>query len=69
MTTTTEATKFDLANFTFHSLADTFPLMGPEELKDLTEDIRKNGLRERITYFEGKILDGRNRYLGPRRRG
>jgi hypothetical protein len=47
----------------FHPLADKFPLIGSEELKELAEDIRKNGMLERITLHEDKILDGRNRYL------
>jgi hypothetical protein len=47
----------------FHPLADKFPLIGSEELKELAEDIRENGMLERITIHEDKILDGRNRYL------
>jgi len=46
----------------FHPLADVFPLLGGAEFDDLVESIRTNGQREPITYFEGKILDGRNRY-------
>jgi hypothetical protein len=46
-------------NLEFHELANVFPMMSDLELAD---DIKKNGLLERITLFEGKILDGRNRY-------
>jgi ParB-like chromosome segregation protein Spo0J len=50
-----------VASLVAHPLAETFPMIGDVELKDLAEDIRKNGLREPIVIFESKILDGRNR--------
>ena len=47
----------------FHELANIFPLIEGEDLEALVEDIWKNGIQENIIYtFEGKILDGRNRY-------
>ena len=53
----------------FHELANIFPMLGEEELKDLCADIEKNGLAEPITVYEGKILDGRNRATACQRLG
>jgi ParB-like chromosome segregation protein Spo0J len=48
----------------FHELANIFPLIEGRDFDDLVESIRANGQREGspIILFEGKILDGRNRY-------
>lgn len=46
----------------FHELASIFPLMAEEEYKNLLRDIERNGLLEPIWLYEGKIIDGRNRY-------
>jgi len=45
-----------------HPLAEIFPLMDGKTYQELKADIKQNGLQEPITLFEGKILDGRNRY-------
>ena len=52
-----------------HPVASIFPMMSGEELYDLAEDIRTNGLREPIVCahmgdgFDDEVLiDGRNRY-------
>ena len=51
--------------FKVHPAAEVFPMMSVEELKKLGEDIRANGLREPIKYWdqggERLLIDGRNR--------
>jgi hypothetical protein len=48
---------------TFHEAASLLPMMTEAELSELAEDIRAHRQREPIYTFQGKILDGRNRYL------
>jgi len=59
MTTTHEPAQAELQ---FHPLANVFPLIEGDEFKALVEDIREHGVLEPIWLYEGKILDGRNRY-------
>lgn len=46
----------------FHALADAFPLITGEAFDELKRDIEKHGQLEPVVMFEGKILDGRNRW-------
>jgi hypothetical protein len=55
--------------YEFHELAALFPMISTDELNELAEDIKKHRLLERITLFEGKILDGRNRYKAAKQAG
>lgn len=45
-----------------HEIAKIFPMMGEADLHELSESIAENGQRESILIYEGKILDGRNRF-------
>jgi hypothetical protein len=46
----------------YHEYSNIFPMIHETELHGLIEDIRANGLRDAITTYQGKILDGRNRH-------
>lgn len=46
----------------FHPLVHLFPALEGEAFNALAEDIKENGLVEPILLYEGKIIDGRNRY-------
>jgi len=45
-----------------HPAADAFPMMEAKRYIELVEDIKENGLRQKIVLCDGMILDGRNRY-------
>lgn len=53
----------------FHPYSEIFPLIEGVALDELAEDIRVNGLRDQIWTYEGKILDGRNRFIACERAG
>jgi hypothetical protein len=49
-----------------HPAADLFPLMSEAELRELADDIKKNGLKDQLTLYKDQnlglcLLDGRNR--------
>lgn len=44
-----------------HPYAGAWPLLGDDDLAELADDIRANGLRDPIVTYDGLILDGRNR--------
>jgi len=49
-------------NMQFHEIANVWPLLDDDKLQELAADIRANGLVNPIWTYEGKVLDGRNRY-------
>lgn len=44
-----------------HPLADLFPMVSDVDLQQLADDIALRGQEEPIVFYEGKVLDGRNR--------
>lgn len=64
----TEPANIEIANWPEgglepHPYAAIFRMLDDTELAELADRIAANGLRESIVMYEGKILDGRNRYL------
>ena len=53
----------------FHPLANIFPLIEGAEFDNLVADVAPHGVHEPIWIFEGKILDGRNRYRAAQQAG
>src|SRR5262245_32996697 len=53
---------FDYDNLEAHELANLLPMIDDVNFANLKADIEKNGILEPILIFEGRILDGRNRY-------
>lgn len=51
------------AKFEFHPASEIFPLLEGKEFDELVESIKTNGQQVPILLHQGKILDGRNRYL------
>ena len=51
-----------MTEFTFHPLANIFPLLEGADFEAMVDDICEHGLREKIVLFDGQILDGRNRF-------
>lgn len=57
------------STLSFHPLAEIFPLLDDDRLQALANDIAARGLLDEIALYEGKILDGRRRYLACLRAG
>ncbi len=55
--------------YEFHPLSNIFPIADGPELDALAEGIKIVGLIDPIILHEGKILDGRRRYLACQKAG
>jgi hypothetical protein len=49
--------------YSYHPACLLFPQVGKEELQEMADDIKENGLQNPIVLCDNQILDGRNRYL------
>lgn len=60
-----------MKEYAFHPIADEYPLMPAYELGRMEEGMRERGFDERfpVVLYQGKILDGRNRYLAAKAAG
>lgn len=58
-----EALMKELHDFGVHEDANLFSFIDEETLQNLAHDIKMNGQNETVKIFEGKIIDGRNRYM------
>jgi hypothetical protein len=63
------AKSVDYENLEFHQLANMFPLIEGDEFDAFVDAFRRQGLLTPITLYEGKILDGRNRYRAVKKIG
>lgn len=47
----------------YHEIANVWPMMDDDAIQTLADDILQNGQLHPIWTYEGKILDGRNRFV------
>lgn len=61
--------QIDYSNLGYHQLATIFPLIEGDAFEELKASIKGSRIREPIVLFDGKILDGRNRYRAAKETG
>ena len=49
-------------DLTRHPLSEVWGDMPDKDFRELVEDVRKNGVRQPVTLYEGRVLDGWHRY-------
>jgi hypothetical protein len=59
----------DTKDYESHPLSMWFPLMEGEEFENFADDVVRTGQKETVKLYEGKIMDGRNRYRACKARG
>lgn len=52
-----------LQDFGVHPYADVFTYINVKDIHALAENIKENGLKNKIQISNGKIIDGRNRFI------
>jgi hypothetical protein len=65
----TEPKRYSLPEYEQHPLGKMLPPMEEGDFWALEADIQKNGLRDAITLYQGKVLDGWHRYRALRDAG
>lgn len=58
-----------MTDYDFHPIAGIFPMIEGQDFAQLVADVKAHGVREPVWLYEGKILDGRNRYMAAKKAG
>src|SRR5271167_4922313 len=64
-----ESVEPDYSTLSAHPLAGLMPMMDEQSFELHKADIKRNGLREQIVFYQGAVLDGRNRLKALRAPG
>jgi hypothetical protein len=58
-----------MAEYELHEYSLLFPKMTDAEFSSLVEDVKEHGVREPVTLYGGKVIEGRHRMLAALRAG